>query len=604
LLRAALFALATFMLLALAELLFERASQRSSIHEKAVQATDLALPSIQLAVWSFDEPGLRLLADSLLRDSSITRVQVKTPDGTMDLDLRRQDHAMDGGDSQSWSRPLHSQDERGLIGTLTVSESLRQVDMETWRRAAYRIPVELLKVLGIVIGMTILTHVHVVSRLTSLAAQLRSFRADDSSQRVTDIGRRSYGDDEIASLAQSINELLQQRSGLRDTEIARERAESASRAKSELLSRISHELRTPLNAMLGFTQALQGDPEVVADPARAERIKLMVKAGRHLAALIADLLDLSSIECGGVVVAIQPVELHGVCVDALALVACDAEAAGISLSLALQDDAAWVAADPIRLEQVLLNLLSNGVKYNQLGGHVRLSSRLEADGRIALVIEDDGIGMSTQQLASLFQPFNRLGRQASRTPGTGIGLVITAKLVELMGGQMEVTSVPEQGTRFVVRLPARAPASLAGAEHGPGPRAAAPYLQPMIVVYIEDDPVNVEVMRALLSPRPSARLEVASSVAGGMDLIVRVQPDLVLLDMQLSGEEGLSLLRQLRATARFARLPVIVVSADTSDETQRAALAAGADAYLSKPYDFASFLETIDALMEKGAPRG
>ena len=188
LLRAALFALATFMLLALAELLFERASQRSSIHQKAVQATDLALPSIQLAVWAFDEPGLRLLGDSLLRNSAITRVQVKTPDGTMDLDLRRQDHAGGDGDSTSWSRTLYSQDKCDFIGTLTVSESLRQVDVETWRRAAYRIPVELLKVLGIVIGMTILTHAHVVSRLTSLASQLRSFRADDASERVTDIG--------------------------------------------------------------------------------------------------------------------------------------------------------------------------------------------------------------------------------------------------------------------------------------------------------------------------------------------------------------------------------------------------------------------------------
>ena len=358
--------------------------------------------------------------------------------------------------------------------------------------------------------------------------------------------------------------------------------------------------------MLGFAQALQGDVEVVADPVRAERLKLIVKAGRHLAALIADLLDLSSIECGGVVVAIQPVELHGVCLDALALVSSDAEAAGVSLALALQDDAAWVAADPIRLEQVLLNLLSNGVKYNQIGGHVRLSSRLEADGRIALSIEDDGIGMSTQQLASLFQPFNRLGRQASGTPGTGIGLVITAKLVELMGGQLEVTSVPEQGTRFVVRLPAttRSPTLPASADRQPTRRVPAPYLQAMTVAYIEDDPVNVEVMRALLSRRPLARLEVASSVVGGMALIVRVQPDLVLLDMQLAGEEGLNLLRQLRGMPQFAGLSIIVVSADTSDDTRRRALAEGADAYLAKPYDFASFLETIDSLMDQVARRG
>jgi signal transduction histidine kinase/CheY-like chemotaxis protein len=635
--RAAAFALVAFLLLATVELLIERAAQREDIHRSAVQATALALPSIERAVWAYDEPSLRVLADSLLREDSIMRVSVSTPDGTMHL-LAQRPGAEDAR-ALAWTRELRTPDHTEPMGTLEVTESFSAVDAQTLQRAAYRLPIELLKVLCIVLGMTLLVRALVVSRLSSLASQLRAFRADDDAQ-VTD-RNPSAVEDEITTLADSLNGFLRQRGEWRTAALARERAEAASRAKTEFLSNMSHELRTPLNAIVGFAQALRDDGEVMRDPRRAERVALIGKAGQHLSRLIGDVLDLSRIESGSLRVVPQPVDLRAACSDAVALVRNEAETAGVRLALHLHPDARLVRADPTRLDQVLLNLLSNGVKYNRPGGHVALHARPLPDGEVEIRVEDDGLGMTSEQQAALFQPFNRLGRQASGKPGTGIGLVITRRLVDLMGGRLEVSSREGDGSQFMLRLPGVAPGGAAAARGADleldlhaGPRTEAPAARPPgptsrayadtitdlaralaardraqaaaanvpnapsgsnVVLYIEDEPVNVEVMRAVLSHRPGVEMVAASSIADGLAALRQRPPALLLLDIQLPDGDGLALLAHLRADPSHARLPVVVVSADALDTTTRRALAAGADRVLAKPYDFERLLALVDA---------
>jgi CheY-like chemotaxis protein/anti-sigma regulatory factor (Ser/Thr protein kinase) len=330
---------------------------------------------------------------------------------------------------------------------------------------------------------------------------------------------------------------------------------------------------------------------VSADPIRADRVDLIGKAGRHLSALIGDLMDLSRMDRGEERIQLQGVALAGVCRDALALVASDAAAAGVELTHRYGPDAAWVRADPTRLGQVLLNLLSNAIKYNRERGRVELSTSLAADGCVEIRVADDGLGMSGAQLADLFQPFNRLGREASNRPGTGLGLVISRRLVELMAGELVVESTDRLGSVFTVRLPAATTARpFPGDASTPAPGLSE-------VLYVEDDPVNVEVMRAVLSARRGVELRVAGTLAEAAAALQSLRPRLLLLDMQLPDGDGDELLRRLRADPAFAALPVLVVSADAQEQGESRAVAAGADGYFSKPIDFDALLASVDEIL-------
>jgi signal transduction histidine kinase/ActR/RegA family two-component response regulator len=592
--RTAGFAFVAFALLAAAELWFERANDRAEVHRQALRAAGLALASIEHAVWTYDEPNLRVAAESLLSDGAIASVTIATPEQSMRLSLARPD-ATPGGSAPRWSLPLRAPNGGEVLGHVEIGESFREVEADIAARASYRLPIELAKVLAIVVGLTLLAYAQVVARLRSLARQVRALHDDGEGGEggaVRDIGERRYGIDEIGELAAALNAMLAQRAAGRAAALARERAEASSAAKSELLSRISHELRTPLNAIVGFAHVLRADAVVSADPVRADRVDLIAKAGRHLSALIGDLMDLSRLDRGQERVHLQDVALAGVGRDALALVAADAAAAGVELTHRQSPDAAWVRADPTRLGQVLLNLLSNAIKYNRERGRVELSASLASDGFVEIRVADDGLGMSGAQLAGLFQPFNRLGREASDRPGTGLGLVISRRLVEAMGGELVVQSTDRLGSVFTVRLPAAAamagPAAGEASMHTPG-RAE--------VLYVEDDPVNVEVMRAVLSARRAVDLKVAGTLAEAVAALQSSRPRLLLLDMHLPDGDGDELLRRLRADPAFATLTVLVVSADAQTQGESRAAAAGADGYFSKPIDFDALLARIDAIL-------
>jgi PAS domain S-box-containing protein len=376
----------------------------------------------------------------------------------------------------------------------------------------------------------------------------------------------------------------------------RELALRESRAKSKFLARMSHELRTPLNAVLGFSQLMLQDHSGSYDAAlRRQWLETIESAGQHLLSLINDVLELTSVEGGEVPLALCSVPLAPLVAEALSLLAPTIRERGIVVRQAALDGA--VRADPTRLRQVLLNLISNAVKYNRPGGEVELRA-VRHDGWVELQVADTGRGLNAEQLGHLFEPFNRLGNEGGGIEGTGIGLVIVKSLVERMGGSVGVDSTPGVGSVFRLRLADASddgvPAPLPQRPPGPAAGAAAPGGS---VLYIEDNPVNVLIVKELVSLRPGLRLSVAVNGGSGVEQARRLQPDLILLDMQLPDIDGLEVLRRLRADPATARIRCIAVSANVMPEDVARAMAAGLDDYWPKPIDMNAFLSTIDRLL-------
>ena len=381
---------------------------------------------------------------------------------------------------------------------------------------------------------------------------------------------------------------------LREAEREGEHAQAANRAKTEFLSRLSHELRTPLNAIIGFAQMLSATDEGQADPHAQQRALAQIRqAGWHLLDMINDVLDLSRIEAGELRLAPEALSLTEAAHEAFAMVEPIALQAGVSLRSRLHEDATLIQADRVRLRQVLLNLLGNGVKYNRRGGFVELRSSPDAPGMLLIEVEDNGIGMSDLQQAELFVPFNRLGRDERVAAGTGIGLVICLRLVEAMGGEMRVVSREGEGSTFSLRLP-RGRASDSAAP--PRTATAAGMLHSNVsigrVVYIEDHAADVEVMRGWLKQRPGIDLVCVGTGAQG--LAQAPTADLVMLDLDLPDMPGLDLLRALKADPQTRDTPVIVVSADALPARIDECFDAGALQYLTKPVDVQQLLRAID----------
>jgi PAS domain S-box-containing protein len=444
-------------------------------------------------------------------------------------------------------------------------------------------------------------------RLAVVRRQMRLRRADGTllQARVAAAALRDDGGRvrRMVSVIEDIGEHLR----LEQAEQAAAKAEAASRAKSEFVSRMSHELRTPLNAMLGFAQLLTLDRDPPLTPRQRGRADEIQRAGWHLLELINETLDLARIESGDLKLELQAVELPPLVAACRALVANAASQRGVRIvdelpaaasaggSAALP--AAW--ADPTRLKQVLTNLLSNAVKYNRDGGEVLVRARLEA-GRLRLAVSDTGLGMSESQLQSLFQPYNRLGREASGIEGTGIGLVISRRLAELMGGTLEVHSQRGAGSTFELVLPVALtpPEPSTGETTSPGVR-----YQRRRVLYVEDNETNVEIMRAMLAQRPQVVLEVATLGLDGLEAARRLRPDLILLDMHLPDISGQELLRHLKQDDDAAAIPVVVVSADATPARIQQALTLGAARYVTKPIDLAALLDVVDETLEAAETR-
>lgn len=378
-----------------------------------------------------------------------------------------------------------------------------------------------------------------------------------------------------------------------EAEQAREEAESANRAKSEFLSRMSHELRTPLNAILGFGQLLQADADDPLSGGQRQRVDELLRGGRHLLALINDVLDVARIEAGQLQLSLQPVDLAVLARDCLRLVQPVAQDRGVTLALQFDPPpAAWgVTADATRLKQVLLNLLSNAIKFNREAGQVQVGARVVADG-LLLEVTDQGPGIPPEQVPRLFQAFERLDMEGA-VEGTGIGLALSRSLVALMHGEIGVRSEPGQGSVFWVRLPA----SAGGVFAVDLPLAAslpAPPSRRHDVLYIEDNEVNQLLMQGMLAHRPAIDLRLAAWPEDGLAMALEQPPDLVLLDIQLPGIDGFEVLRLMHDQPSLRQVPVIAVSANAMPDDLADARRAGFADYLTKPVDMARLLALVD----------
>ena len=371
------------------------------------------------------------------------------------------------------------------------------------------------------------------------------------------------------------------------------------RMKSEFVSTVSHELRTPMNAILGFTQLLSYDSNLTASQ-KANLAKVR-KAGEHLLDLINDVLDLSRIEAGKVTLSLEPVVLGDLLLECRNMAQPLADARNIRLLMDVEAVAdACVHVDRTRLRQVLLNLVSNAVKYNRDGGSVWVTCASVASRRVRVAVRDNGRGIALDQQAQLFQPFNRLGAERGEIEGTGIGLTITKQLVELMQGDIGFESSPGTGSTFWVEfaVESAAPASLAGRARDAAPVRPNRRSGTHRVLYVEDNPVNLELVQALCAQFwPNMQLLSASTAEVGLELAAAQRPDLILMDINLPGMDGYQALARLQADANLCRIPVLAVTANAMKENIERGRAAGFADYLTKPIDIPKFIATLDRLL-------
>ncbi|HEX6590123.1 MAG TPA: ATP-binding protein [Longimicrobiales bacterium] len=383
---------------------------------------------------------------------------------------------------------------------------------------------------------------------------------------------------------------------------AKEEAEKANQTKSEFLSRMSHELRTPMNSILGFAQVL-GLGHLEEGQRRA--VDRIGKAGDHLLMLINEVLDLARIEANRQTMSVEPVRIGGLLHETLDLARPIAQQYGITLSETLPSDAeSYVRADRQRITQVMLNLVSNAIKYNRPNGSVRFVTRRVASDRIAIGVWDNGRGIPAERMGELFTPFARLGAEASGIEGTGLGLSLSRRFVEAMGGVIRVESVLDVGSTFWVELPLTGgPAAIVQAA---APLDAAHFVvqTPATILYVEDNLANLDLIETIFAPFPDVRLIPALQGMLGVELAREHHPDIVLLDLHLPDVSGEVVLRMLRGDERTRGIPVVVVSADATPATGRRVLEAGARECLTKPIDVRQFLETIERLLAERASAG
>jgi signal transduction histidine kinase/ActR/RegA family two-component response regulator len=414
--------------------------------------------------------------------------------------------------------------------------------------------------------------------------------------------RRAYAlalvDRQTVELREALAEQARLEQGQRQ---ARESAEAANRSKSEFLSRMSHELRTPLNAVLGFGQLLELDE---LQPSQQESVEQIIKGGRHLLELINEVLDISRIETGTLPLSPEPVLVSDLMHDTLALMRPLAAHRNIHIAI---DDASTannhVLADRQRLKQVLLNLVANAIKYNHEGGTVAVSCETVDPDQLRIHVSDTGPGIRPENLQQLFVPFERLGAERSDIEGAGVGLALSRRLTEAMGGTLTVSSTYGEGSRFTIqltivegpleqfeRVAGTAPEALGGAAASSGLRHK--------ILYIEDNMANVRLVERVFQRRQDVDVIAAMQGRLGVDLAREHSPTLILLDLHMPDINGDEVLHQLREDPVTATTPVVIVSADATAGQIERLLAEGATGYLTKPLDLQELLTVFESAVD------
>jgi PAS domain S-box-containing protein len=434
-------------------------------------------------------------------------------------------------------------------------------------------------------------------------------RARDGKETVVSYNATTFYDRDrtlkgVFAAARDVTERKRLDQALQETNVelesAKFAAEKANLAKSDFLSSMSHELRTPLSAILGFAQLIEsGSPPPTTSQKRS--IDQILQSGWYLLELINEILDLALIESGKLSLSLEPMSLTEVMHECRAMIEPQAQKRGISVAFPQFEIRYFVKADRTRVKQVLINLLSNAVKYNKVGGAVVVDCIASTPGRIRICVKDTGEGLTLDKLTQLFQPFNRLGKEVGAEEGTGIGLMVSKRLVELMGGVIGVESTVGKGSVFWIDLNLTAePQPAAGAAE---PTAVAQAqvqadAQLRTLLYVEDNPANLMLVEDLIARRPDIRLLTAMDGEHGVEIARASRPDVILMDINLPGISGIKALRILAEDPATAHIPVVALSANAIPRDIEKGLEAGFFRYLTKPIKVKEFMDTLDVALK------
>lgn len=422
--------------------------------------------------------------------------------------------------------------------------------------------------------------------------------------RAMDAGAMDFlikGRIDASNLERSIRYAINRKQIELELRAAKEAADAASRAKSEFLASMSHELRTPLNAILGFSQLLGMDMDLPKES--RDHAREIERAGEHLLSLVTDLIDLARIEAGRLELSMEPVLVKVILAESLALVAPIASKQAIHVSEVICHspiERLAVLADYVRLRQVVINLLSNAIKYNRPQGNVTLSCQIR-DGRVRINVADAGPGIPLDKQGRIFSAFDRLGEELGVVEGTGIGLVITKRIVEAMGGEIGFHSVEDLGSSFWVEFPVVQPPELPMLEESRITSTSAvgeAHGNRLVILYVEDNAMNLRLMRHILAKRPDVELREATSAEAGIELARAQPPALILMDINLPGMDGYAALKVLKADPKTADIPVVALTANAMKGDREHGAAAGFSDYLTKPINIKELFALLDRLGE------
>ncbi len=378
---------------------------------------------------------------------------------------------------------------------------------------------------------------------------------------------------------------------------ARDAAEKANQAKSKFLSRMSHELRTPMNAILGFAQIMDLDPENKLDGQYRESVRYILTSGQHLKRLIDDVLDLTVVESGNLELSLESIPVAPVVREIISQMEPLRKLHDIRITAEnLTESEHTIFADRMRFQQIMINLISNAIKYNRKGGTVSIAVGDNPDQTVSICVQDTGQGIPKENMGDLFEPFNRLNFENGEIEGTGIGLNIVRDLVSLMKGTLEVESAVGEGSSFTVSFPLGDSTKIKSDRFAEpdSPEESVPVIGPIQILYIEDDPTNSRLVENIVSIKPNLILKTAETAEKGIEIAKAQNPHIILMDIRLPGIDGFEAFQRLRSDSQTQSIPVVAVTAHAMPADIKKAMDMGFDSYLAKPLDVPLFLQTIE----------